>query len=224
MFPISIFFNNFLIYILVFFGITLLLFFIARNIFVWYLKINKVLKYQNFILEKLENLENSLSNLSKVQTNLQSANFQNYENATLDSKTDDCTVENIFKNTKNIIVHDVEMTEKNVFSYFRAKQYAVILIDKSIQDFKSYKNIMLVQEKIDLIYIKCNFEKLAEILKECLARKKLKGDVKYVWIENQVIDQKNGIDKIFETFSENKIGVILGKNLYSEYVNLAMQK
>lgn len=217
-------FYTVLTYFIIFGGIVVFIFILVRNIICWYFKVNEVKNLQEKILERLDFIENLLKESAKSKNKFNAISSHKNESKNLEHEikehlTEDELIKEIFKTSKNIIVYDLNEDEKNVFTYFKAKQYNVMLINRKIEDFKNYATIMSVEDIIDVLVIKTKTDKLKDILKECVARRKIKNDIKYIWIEQNI-----GDDKILEEFDKENIQIIFGKNFYKEYVRLMLKK
>ena len=219
-------FYSVLTYFIIFGLFIVVLFILIRNLICWYFKINDIKNSQANILDKLDFIENTLKENGgiKPKKRVHSAAVNKNENDVCEAEakqdlTEDEMIKEIFKTSKNIVVYDLKENERNIFTYFKAKQYNVMVINRNIEDFKSYATIMSVDDAIDVLVIKTKTEKLKDILKECVARRKIKNDIKYIWIEQNIEN-----DEILDEFYKENIQIIFGKDLYKEFVRLMLKK
>jgi len=160
--------------------IVVLIFMLIRHGVCWYFRINEIRNSQAKILDKLEFVEHMMreaeSRRNKFNSNFQLAKKEEKssgENDVVQEEqgqflTEDEMIKEIFKSSKNIVVYDLSANDKNIFTYFRAKQYNVLLINRDIEDFKTYATIMSVEDTIDVLLMKTKADssKLKDILKE----------------------------------------------------------
>ena len=199
--------------ILVFAGLVFLL----RNFFCWYFKINQRLDLETKIL-------NELKEMNKQSEKNESSNefaFFDRPSETAKFESEEDLIINIFNGYKNIAVYNISSSDENIFTYFKAKQYNIIPIShKNLQfpDFKTYATLMSVDQRIEILLIKHGTENIENVLNECIARRKIKNDVEYIWFEDIVTNEK-----ILKKFSDANIKVINGQNMYKQYVKLMLK-
>jgi predicted CoA-binding protein len=238
---VYLFFYNPVISVITILVLLILFFYFFRWIFCWYLKINDIIKNQSLILKKIEKIEEHLllkrskendkdsSIIKDLDTNKilkQNLNFGKIED--LDEET---IIKDIFKKCKNIAVYETgnNLQSQNIYTYFKAKQYTIILIGREIEKFKTYETIVSIEEDVDLVvFMEMNKdinelkEKLNLLIKECIARKKVKKDILYIWVENYIED----FDKSFPLDLLYNAGIVIinNKNFYKEYVKTILSK
>lgn len=240
---VYLFFYNPFISMLTILVLLVLFFYLFRWVFCWYFKINDIAKNQNLILKKIENIEehlllkrnkeNEKEKDSLILKDLSTNKIlkQNLNCEKIDSLDEETIIKDIFKKCKNIAVYEKgnNLQSQNIYTYFKAKQYNIILIGREIEKFKTYETIVSIEEDIDLVVfmemykeIKELKEKLNLLIKECIARRKVKKDILYIWVENYIED----FDKSFPLDLLYNAGIVIinNKNFYKEYVKTILSK
>lgn len=238
---VYLFFYNPLISVITILVLLVLFFYLFRWIFCWYFKINDIQKNQSLILKKIEKIEEHLL-LKRNKENEKDSSIvkdldtnkilkQNLNLDKIEALDEETIIKDIFKKCKNIAVYEKgnNLQSQNIYTYFKAKQYNIILIGREIEKFKTYETIVSIEEDIDLVvFMEMNKEinelkeKLNLLIKECIARKKVKKDIIYIWIENYIED----FDKFcpLDLLYNAGIVIINNKNFYKEYVKTILSK
>ena len=116
----------------------------------------------------------------------------------------------IFESYKNIAVYGMSKNPgKAAYSvpkFFINEGFNVIPINPStdeIEGKKSYSNINDIPDEIDILNVFRPSEQALEVVKEAIERKKSKGDIKLIWlqegiysVEAKVLAESNGIQFI----------------------------
>ncbi|MDR0675568.1 MAG: hypothetical protein LBF97_00810 [Elusimicrobiota bacterium] len=238
----TIFFLNPILIILILIFILILILILIRSLVSWYLKINKILESQKIIFDKLDEIEKKFNKLcnESVNTELSTKKLNNLENINKNLYTEKKEnvinnekdiIKEMFQNSKNIVFYEANnnLENQNIYTYFRAKQYNVILVSIEIENFKNYDSLISIEERLDLIvFVEMNKnleetkEKLDKLVKECIARKKIKSDLKYIWIEDFLDNYENILS--IDSLNELGIEVVIGRNFYNEYVKKILKK
>ncbi|MCP4482508.1 MAG: hypothetical protein GY817_07040 [bacterium] len=211
-------------FIMSIFGLILILIgllFLLRNFFCWYFKINQRLKIEDGIFKELLKLNNNLANNNYLNTtdlrgddSLEKDEVPQFEN-------EDDRLVNLFNKYKNIAVYNINRDDESIFSYFQAKQYKIIPINYQnirFADIKTYATIMSVEAHIEILLVKKDTENIANLLNECIARKKIKNDIEYVWFEELIVDKE-----VLKKFQDVNIKVVNGYDMYKQYAKLMLK-
>ena len=74
-------------------------------------------------------------------------------------------------------------------AYLHTQGYTIIPINPSADEIlglKSYKNIIDVEDKIDILEVFRPSEKVPDVVKEAIERKKQKGDIEVIWLQDGI--------------------------------------
>ncbi len=130
------------------------------------------------------------------------------------------TMINIFEQNKTIAVIGMSKhVYKAAFSvpmFMLNQGYTIIPVNpttNSIQQIKCYKTLDDVSENIDILNVFRPSEEVFAIVQNAVERKKTKGDIKVIWLQEGIYD--NNAKKLAE---ENGIIFIQNKCMYKEFV------
>jgi predicted CoA-binding protein len=128
----------------------------------------------------------------------------------------------IFSNYKNIAVYGMSKNpskpSNSVPVFFIGKGYNIIPVNPTIEEVegrKSYPNIADVPDKIDILNVFRRSEQCLEVVEEAVARKKLKGDISLIWLQEGIVN-----DEAKKLAEENGIEFVQDKCMYQEYLKL----
>ncbi len=123
---------------------------------------------------------------------------------------------------KNIAVvgmsNDPQKPSNRVPTYLIKQGYKIIPVNPTkdeIMGLKSYKSILEVEDQIDVVNVFRRSEEALGIVAEAVERKKQKGDVKAVWLQEGIVN--NEAKKIAE---ENGLLFIQDKCMFREHLKL----
>ncbi|MFC1484867.1 CoA-binding protein [bacterium] len=203
--------------------VLILVILLLREFFCWYFKINEKNRRQENILEEIKKLSISFEDLTKNNASLSNNNI--LVEPKVETKeiplTEDELITKLFTEYKSIAVYGMEKTDEKVFTYLRAKQYRIIPINPSyekIDDLKAFPTLISVDQKVDVVFVPRAKDKVAEILKEATVRKKMKGDVSFVWFGEGIYDEDAA-----NLARKGEIDLIQNKCVYKEYLRLMLK-
>jgi len=130
------------------------------------------------------------------------------------------TIKEIFDKYKTIAVVGMSTNQSKpshtVPAYLHGEDYNVIpvnpMADKII-GLKVYKDIMDIPDNIDIVNVFRPSKDTLAIVEKAVERKKAKGDVKLIWLQEGIIN-----DDAKSLAEENGIEFIQDKCMYKEYV------
>jgi hypothetical protein len=116
-------------------------------------------------------------------------------------------IRDVFENYHTIAVYGMsknpEKAAQRVPAFLLSKGYAIIPVNPSadmILNRRCYHSLKEVEERIDIIEVFRPSEEALAIVQEAIARKKEKGDVAVIWLqegiqneEAKILAEKNGI-------------------------------
>ena len=132
----------------------------------------------------------------------------------------------IFSKYKTIAVYGMSRHPSkpahSVPAYMMKQGYSVIPINPAMDEIlslKCYKNILDIPYDIDILNVLRPSSDTLEIIKEAVERRKIKGDIKLIWLqegifspEGKILAEQNGIDYI-----ENRC-------MYKDYVMVGIEE
>jgi len=128
----------------------------------------------------------------------------------------------IFEKSKTIAVYGMSKNPDKpaqlVPAYFVAQDYNVIPINPSAKEIiglKCHKNLSDVSERIDILDVFRPSEEAVDVVKEAIERRKLKGDIDVIWLQEGIVS-----DTARELAEKEGIVFIQDKCLYKEYVKV----
>jgi hypothetical protein len=112
-----------------------------------------------------------------------------------------------FDSIKNIAVvgmsKDISKAAHTVPMYMKKQGYNILPINPTVEvinKMKVYPDIHSVEEDIDLLNVFRPSQDCLDIVEQAVARKKLRGDIKYIWLQLGIINndakmlaEENGI-------------------------------
>ena len=100
----------------------------------------------------------------------------------------------IFENCKTIAVVGMSIypykAAHSVPLFMQKSGYKIIPINPNheiVAKLKSYNNILEIEEQIDMINVFRPSEFVLDIVKEAVERKKAKGDISYIWLQEGIL-------------------------------------
>lgn len=132
------------------------------------------------------------------------------------------TIKEIFDTYQAIAVYGMSTNPSKaahtVPEYLHKQGYNVIPINPGadkILGLKAYKKLEDVPEPIDILNVFRPSEQALGVVQEAVERKKAKGDIYLIWLQEGIINEKAK-----ELAEENGIAFIQDKCMYKEYMNL----
>jgi hypothetical protein len=130
-------------------------------------------------------------------------------------------IKEILENYRKIAVigfsNNPEKPARRVPAFFISKGYEVIPVNPNYEKIlgrKSYKNILEVPGKIEIVNVFRPSEEIPEIVEQVIKRKKEKGDIKVLWLQEGIMHEST------KKAEEEGIIVVQNKCMYKEYVRL----
>ncbi|MEN3045586.1 MAG: CoA-binding protein [Candidatus Hydrothermales bacterium] len=114
-----------------------------------------------------------------------------------------------------------EKPARKVPVFLISKGYNVIPVNpnhEKILGRKSYKSILDVEEKIEIVQVFRPSEEVPKIVEDIIKRRNLKGDVKVLWLQEGIKSKST------HKLKELGIDVIEDRCMYKEYVRLFKDK
>ncbi len=109
----------------------------------------------------------------------------------------DIFLRKILSENKTIAVYGMstnpEKPAQNVPVYLLSKGYTIIPINPfadRIIGLKSYPNLKSIPKKIDIVEVFRPSDEALKIVQEAIERKKEKGDIKVVWLQESIINME----------------------------------
>jgi len=132
------------------------------------------------------------------------------------------TFKEIFDNYKTIAVYGMSTNEAkpshHVPAFLLEQGYNIIPVNPVADEIagqKVYKNLFDIPEQIDVLNVFRPSAQALEVVQEAVERKKIKGDIKLIWLQEGIIN-----DEAKKLAEENGIEFIQDKCMYKEYQNL----
>ena len=129
----------------------------------------------------------------------------------------------IFSDYQNIAVYgmstNISKPSHTVPGYMIKQGYNVFPIHPAadrIAKQKAYKSLMEIPEEINILNVFRPSEECLDVVKEAIERKKLKGDIKLIWLQLGIVN-----NEAKELAEENGIKFIQDKCMYVEHKNHA---
>lgn len=129
------------------------------------------------------------------------------------------TIKEIFRNYKNIAVYGMSKNREKAASYvplyLKEQGYNIIPINPTtneIEGMKCYSNIAEIPDKIDILNVFRPSEQALAVVEEAIERKKTKGDIEIIWLQEGIIN-----DKAKELAENNGIHFIQDKCMLKEF-------
>ncbi|MBI5375384.1 MAG: CoA-binding protein [Candidatus Schekmanbacteria bacterium] len=128
----------------------------------------------------------------------------------------------IFEKSKTIAVYGMSKNPDKpaqlVPAYFVSQDYNVVPINPSADEIigiKCHKNLSDISERIDILDVFRPSEEAVEVVKEAIERRKIKGDIDVIWLQEGIVS-----DTARELAEKEGIIFIQDKCLYKEYVKV----
>ncbi len=130
-------------------------------------------------------------------------------------------IKGILLNYKNIATigfsNNPEKPARRVPAFLISKGYNVIPVNPTHDEIlgrKSYKNILEVPDKVEIVQVFRPSEEIPDIVEQVIRRKREKGDVKVLWLQEGIMHEST------KKAEEEGIIVVQDKCMYKEYVKL----
>jgi predicted CoA-binding protein len=124
-----------------------------------------------------------------------------------------------FKNIAVVGMSDnPEKPSNRVPAYLMKQGYKIIPINPTkdeIMGLKSYKSLLDVEDEIDIVDVFRRPEYAVEVVKEAIERKKKRGDIKAIWLQEGIVN-----DEAKKLAEENGLLFIQDKCMFKEYLRL----
>lgn len=128
--------------------------------------------------------------------------------------------EEIFSKYKTIAVYGMSKhpakPSHSVPAYMMRQGYTVIPVNPTTEQIlnqKCYSSILEIPFKIDILNVFRPSSDVPEIIKEAVERKKLKGDISLIWLQEGIVSPEGKI-----LAEENGIEFIENRCMYKDYV------
>lgn len=135
-------------------------------------------------------------------------------------------ISEVFKKYKTIAVIGMSKNESKPAHYVPAflhhNGYKIIPINPTTDEIlglKCYKSLDEVPEYIEVLNVFRPSEEALDIVNEAIKRKKEKGDIELIWLQEGIISEE--AKKLAE---QNNIHFIQDKCMYKEFVNRTINK
>lgn len=132
------------------------------------------------------------------------------------------TISEIFKNHKNIAVYGMSTNPSKpshtVPVFLLDNGYNVIPVNPKADEIagqKVYRSLLEIPGEIEIVDVFRPSEQALAVVEEAVERKKQKGDVKVVWLQEGIINED--AKKLAE---DNGIDFVQDKCMYKEYFNV----
>ncbi len=132
------------------------------------------------------------------------------------------TFKEIFDNYKTIAVYGMSTNEAkpshHVPAFLLSQGYNIIPVNPVADEIagqKVYKNLYDIPDEIEVLNVFRPSAQALEVVQEAVERKKAKGDIKLIWLQEGIIN-----DDAKKIAKENGIEFIQDKCMYKEYQNL----
>lgn len=132
------------------------------------------------------------------------------------------TIKEIFDNYNTIAVYGMSSNESKAAHYVPAflmtQGYNILPINPIAEEIagkKVYKNLLDIPEKIEILNVFRPSEQALGVVKEAVERKKQKGDIDLIWLQEGIIN--NEAESLAR---ENGIEFIQDRCMYKEYLAL----
>ncbi|MFH1052699.1 MAG: CoA-binding protein [bacterium] len=132
------------------------------------------------------------------------------------------TISEIFEKYKTIAVFGMSTNDVKPSHYVPAfllsQGYNIIPVNpgaKEIAGQKSYKNILDIEDDIDILNVFRPSGQVLEIVEEAVERKKQRGDIDLIWLQEGIMN-----DEAKKLAESHGIEFIQDKCMFKEYKNL----
>ncbi len=132
------------------------------------------------------------------------------------------TMQEIYSNYKTIAVYGMSTNPAkpahNVPEFLDSKGYNIIPINPGADEIigkKAYARLADIPDEIDILDVFRPSEQALGVVEEAVERKKAKGDIKLIWLQEGIIN-----DEAKKLAEENGIEFIQDKCMLKEYKNL----
>lgn len=131
------------------------------------------------------------------------------------------TMNEIFENNKTIAVYGMSKNPAKaaftVPNFFIGKGYNIIPVNptaEEIADRKCYHVLMDIPDNIDILNVFRPSEDCLKVTEEAVARKKAKGDIKLIWLQEGIVNEEAKL-----LAEANGIEFIQDMCMFKEYMN-----
>lgn len=111
-----------------------------------------------------------------------------------------------------------EKPSNRVPKYLMTQGYKIIPVNptkEEIMGLKSYKSLREVDEEIDVVDVFRRPEQALEVVKEAIERKKERGDIKAIWLQEGIVN-----DEAKKLAEENGILFVQDRCMFREHLRL----
>ncbi len=136
------------------------------------------------------------------------------------------TLNEIFENYKTIAVYGMSKNKEKAAGYvplyLKQHGYNIIPINPTtseIDGMKSYSTLSEVPDKIQILNVFRPSELALQVVEEAIERKKNKGDIEVIWLQEGIIN-----DKAKELAEKNGINFVQDKCMLKEFININITK
>lgn len=106
-------------------------------------------------------------------------------------------IREIFENYRNIAVVGIsrnpDKPSRKVPKYLLSKGYNIIPVNPHAGEIfgkKSYKNLLEVEEEIDIVEVFRPSKEAKEVVQEAIERKNKRGDIKVIWLQEGIKNEE----------------------------------
>lgn len=124
-----------------------------------------------------------------------------------------------FKNIAVVGMSDnPEKPSNRVPAYLMKQGYKIIPVNPTkdeIMGIKSYKSLLDIEDEIDVVNVFRRPEHVLEVVKDAIERKKKRGDIKAIWLQEGIIN-----DEAKKLAEENGLLFIQDKCMFKEHLRI----
>jgi predicted CoA-binding protein len=124
-----------------------------------------------------------------------------------------------FKNIAVVGMSDnPEKPSNRVPAYLMKQGYKIIPVNPTkneIMGLKSYKSLLEVEDEIDVVDVFRRPEKVLEVVRDAIERKKQRGDIKAIWLQEGIVN-----DEAKRLAEENGLLFIQDKCMFREHLRI----
>ncbi len=124
-----------------------------------------------------------------------------------------------FKNIAVVGMSDnPEKPSNRVPAYLMKQGYKIIPVNPTkneIMGLKSYKSLLDIEDEVDVVDVFRRPEQVLEVVKDAIERKKKRGDIKAIWLQEGIIN-----DEAKKLAEENGLLFVQDKCMFREHLRI----
>ncbi len=124
-----------------------------------------------------------------------------------------------FKNIAVVGMSDnPEKPSNRVPAYLMKQGYKIIPVNPTkneIMGLKSYKSLLDIEDEVDVVNVFRRPEQVLEVVKDAIERKKKRGDIKAIWLQEGIIN-----DEAKKLAEENGLLFVQDKCMFREHLRI----